>query len=68
MGLFGKKKKQNQRGAKPVRMETVIIKEIWSVAKDNIDDYVDHFTRAEVHKLNACTAVKPDAQSDEAYA
>jgi hypothetical protein len=68
MGLFDKKKKPNSRGSKPVRMESVILKEIWSVAKDNLGDYFDHFTRADVHKLNASTAVKPDAKSDEAYA
>lgn len=68
MGLFGKKKKQNQRGAKPVRVESVIIKEIWSVAKDFADDYFEHATRAEVHRMNASTALKPDAKSDEAYA
>jgi hypothetical protein len=60
--------KQNTPQAKPVRMESVILKEIWSVAKDNFDDYLDHATRADVHRLNASTAVKPDAKSDEAYA
>jgi hypothetical protein len=68
MGLFDRKKRQNPRVSKPVRMESVILKEIWSVAKDNFDDYVDHATRADVHKLNASTALKPDAKSDEAYA
>jgi len=68
MSLFGKKKKQNARVTKPVRVESVILKEIWSVAKDNLGDYFDHFTRQDVHKLNASTALKPDAKSDEAYA
>ena len=69
MGLFNpSKKKSNSSGSKPVRVESVIFKEIWSVAKDNFNDYVDHATRADVHKLNASTALKPDAKSDEAYA
>jgi hypothetical protein len=68
MGIFGKKKKQSKQGAKPVQMESVIIKEAWSVLKDLADEYFEHATRAEVHKMNASTALKPDAKSDEAYA
>jgi hypothetical protein len=68
MGLFDGKKKKFGKGQKPVRVESVILKELWSVARDNFNDYVDHATRADVHKLNASTAVKPDALSDEAYA
>lgn len=41
-------------------MESVILKEIWSVARDNFNDYIDHASRADVHRLNACTALKPD--------
>jgi hypothetical protein len=62
------KNKRGENAVKPVLMEAVILKEIWSVAKDNLDDYFDHATRADVHRLNASTAVKPDAKSDEAYA
>jgi hypothetical protein len=68
MGIFEQKKGSNGRKTKPVRVESVILKEIWSVARDNFNDYVDHATRAEVHSLNAYTALKPDAKSDEAYA
>jgi hypothetical protein len=62
------KNKRSEKPTKPVSMEAVILREIWSVAKDNLDDYFDHATRADVHRLNASTAVKPDAKSDEAYA
>ena len=68
MGLFDKAKDSEAQAAKPVRMESVLLRELWSVARDNITDYVDHFTRAEVHYLNTATAIKPDAKSDEAYA
>ncbi len=65
MSIFDQKK--NGRKAKPVRVESVILREIWSVARDNFNDYVDHASRADVHRLNAYTALKPDTQSDEAY-
>jgi hypothetical protein len=65
MGLFDSKKKP---ATKPVRVESVILKELWSVARDNFNDYVDHASRAEVHQLNMSTAIKPDTLSDEAYA
>ena len=67
MGLFDGKKKAAP-GAKAVRMESVILRELWTVARDNFNDYVDHATRAEVHDLNLATAMKADPLSDEAYA
>jgi hypothetical protein len=68
MSLFEKQKGPESQANKAVRMESVLLRELWSVARDNITDYVDHFTRAEVHYLNTATAIKPDAKSDEAYA
>lgn len=68
MTIFQNNQEPKHRGQKPERVEAVIWKEMWEVAKDNFYDYVDHATRAEVHKLNASTALKPDAKSDEAYA
>lgn len=65
MGIFEHNK--NGKKTKPVRIESVILKEIWSVARDNFSDYVDHASRADIHRLNAATALKPDTRSDEAY-
>jgi hypothetical protein len=68
MGFFDGKQKPKTDSSKPVRLESVLLREFWSVARDNFTDYVDHATRAEVHKLNVATVVKPDALTDEAYA
>jgi len=68
MGLFDGKQKPPGAKAKPVRVESVILKEFWNVTRDNLNDYFDHASRADVHNLNVSTALKPDALSDEAYA
>ncbi len=68
MGLFDGKEKPPSSKLKQVRVESVILKEFWNVARDNFNDYVDHASRADVHNLNVSTALKPDALSDEAYA